>query len=278
MTDEPQLPVDSFRDAAPFLRRPFTPAAVKFKVQATWPTGALIVAYIDARLTVERLNLIVPHLWSDQYTALGGKQMWCHLTVDGITRHDVGEGDGKGLVSDALKRAAVKFGVGVSLYAIPKMTLNNDMLKRKQRGQKEEVTLTDAGERRVRSLYETWLKDHGIAAFGEPLNHGDVEGAQGDAEAEAPVSEPSVPPKAEPPVSDVPAPDLWYDATVERMKALKMTNAMIREMLEEIGTPIPEHVSSYLRLVRDLNDSRRGMVDVWLLERESVGTPLEPVA
>jgi hypothetical protein len=82
------------------------------------------------------------------------------------------------------------------------------------------------------------------------------------------------------PVSDVPAPDLWYDATAERMKTLKMTNAMIRAMLEEIGVPVPENVSSYLRLVRGLNDSRRGMVDVWLLERESAGTPLatEPVA
>lgn len=179
-----EFPVDSFRDAARHLRRPFTPAAVKFKVQATWETGALIVSYIDARLVIERLNLIVPHLWSDQYTAVGGKQMWCHLTVDSITRHDVGEGEGKGLVSDALKRAGVKFGIGVSLYAVPQMMLNNDMLKRKQKGQKEEVTLTDKGEKHVRQMYTTWLDQHGVKAFGKPLDHGDVEGAQGDHEAD----------------------------------------------------------------------------------------------
>jgi hypothetical protein len=190
------FPVESFKEAARHLRRPFTAAAVKFKVQATWETGALIVSYIDARLAIERLNLIVPHLWSDQYTAVGGKQMWCHLTVDDITRHDVGEGEGKGLVSDALKRAGVKFGIGVSLYAVPQMMLNNDMLKRKQKGQKEEVTLNDKGEKHVRKLYATWLEQHGVKAFGKPLDHGDVEGAQGDHEADtAPVE----------PVSDVPS-------------------------------------------------------------------------
>jgi hypothetical protein len=32
-----------------------------------------------------------------------------------------------------------------------------------------------------------WLDQHGREAFGEPLSHGDVEGAQGDPEADAPV-------------------------------------------------------------------------------------------
>jgi hypothetical protein len=50
-----EFPVETYKEAARHLRRPFTQAAVKFKVQATWPkdnpTGGLIVAYIDARLT-----------------------------------------------------------------------------------------------------------------------------------------------------------------------------------------------------------------------------------
>jgi hypothetical protein len=73
MSDE--FPCDSFKAAARHLRRPFTPAAVRFKVQATWPkdkpTGGLIVAYIDARLVTERLNLVVPHLWADAYRPVG---------------------------------------------------------------------------------------------------------------------------------------------------------------------------------------------------------------
>lgn len=189
------FPVESFRDAAPHLRRPFTPAAVKFKVQATWPkdnpTGGLIVGYIDARLVVERLNLVLPHLWHDEYEPLGGKHLICRLTVDGITRQDIGEGQGKGLYSDALKRAAVKFGVGVSLYAIPKMTLNASDGTLKQRQTRDGLTLelTPKGESLLRTMYAAWLEKHGQKAFGDPLDHGDVEDAAGDPD-EAGHSEP----------------------------------------------------------------------------------------
>jgi hypothetical protein len=114
--------------------------------------------------------------------------MWCHLTVDGITRHDVGEGEGKGLVSDALKRAAVKFGVGVSLYAIPKMILSTEDGTVKQKRTKDGVTLeiTPKGEKQLRAVYAQWLDLHGSEAFGAPLDHGDLDGAQGDHEVETP--------------------------------------------------------------------------------------------
>src|SRR5690554_6875287 len=116
------MSVDTFQQAAPELRRPFTAQAVKFKVQAVFGTSALIVAYIDSRLVVERLNHVCPHLWSDAYSDDGTV---CALTIDGITRHDVGSPSAtearKGLYSDVFKRAAVKFGVGVSLYATPQI-------------------------------------------------------------------------------------------------------------------------------------------------------------
>ncbi len=192
-TDSP-FPVDSYRDAAAHTRRPFTSAAVKFKVQSLTKDGskALIVAYIDARLVVERLNLICPHLWHDAYEPVGGgKGLVCHLTVDGITRRDVGEGVGKALFSDALKRAAVKFGVGVSLYAVPRTWLPVDGKHVKAAG--KNAYMQDAGEQACRDAYTRWLNDAGIRAFGEPLDHGDVEGAQGDTEADSEqVAEPSM--------------------------------------------------------------------------------------
>jgi hypothetical protein len=187
-TPETALPVDSFRDAAPHLRRPFTAAAVKFKVQATWPkqnpANGLVVAYIDARLAVERLNLVCPHLWIDEYQPIQGGLL-CRLTIDGLTRHDIGEGVGKGLYSDALKRAAVKFGVGVSLYAIPQSFIGvaDGSAKPKQSGNGPTLVLTDVGERIIRDRYRTWLALTGTQAFGDPLDHGDVEGSQGDADA-----------------------------------------------------------------------------------------------
>lgn len=218
LRDVSEFPLDTFRDAARELRRPFTAAAVKFKVQATWPkdnpTGGLIVCYIDARLVVERLNLILPDRWSDGYEPTAKGLMWCHLTVDGITRSDIGEGDGKGLVSDALKRAAVKFGIGVSLYATPKMILNvNDgHLKVKRTNKGPSLELTPNGETRVRDIYSAWLDVRGAQAFGSPLDHGDADDAQGDAEtgelpAEAITDDaPSEPRRGEIPPLDSPDP------------------------------------------------------------------------
>lgn len=185
-----ECPVDNFRDAYPFLRRPFTPAAIKFKVQAQWPktnpTGALIVPYIDARLAAGRLNAVIPDKWSTQFKPDGEGNLVCHLTVDGVTRSDIGSDyKGKGLWSDALKRAAVHFGVGESLYILPKMILNvGEQLKVNNQGK---VEITPAGDKHCRSVYSMWLEDIGTKAFGEPLDHGDVLYE----EVEEPVTEPS---------------------------------------------------------------------------------------
>ncbi len=169
--------VDSFKEAAPLLRRPFTPQAVRFKLQTK---GGLVVAYIDQRLVVERFNLVCPHLWHDRFEPTPGGNLLCHLTVDGITRTDIGEGKGKGLFSDALKRAAVKFGVGVSLYAVPQQWAKGAQLKADRNG--EPAGLTPQGEQAMRTAYAAWLDAVGIQAFGEPLDHGDADDAQGDIE------------------------------------------------------------------------------------------------
>lgn len=200
-SDLAQLPVASYRDAVEYLRRPFTASAVRYKVQAQTPKGnrptrALVVCYIDARLVIERLNLVCPHLWSDAYEPTA-KAMWCHLTVDGITRHDVGEpGDSpqgskpKALVSDALKRAAVKFGVGVSLYATPQIWLDMARAEVEQRfagkddrGQEKfRLEITARGLQVCQAAYQRWLDEHAVQVFGQPLDHGDVLDAVGDYE------------------------------------------------------------------------------------------------
>jgi hypothetical protein len=117
------LPVTSLRAALPFLRRPYTAEAVRWKVQVAWPkdnpTAGQVVAYIDARLVIERLNLVVAELWAPAITHLGSELYRCDLTIDGVTRSDVGQGKGKAGWSDSLKRSAVMFGVGVSVYALP---------------------------------------------------------------------------------------------------------------------------------------------------------------
>jgi hypothetical protein len=190
---EAGLPVDSLREAAPYLRRPFTPEAIKFKVQTVFggASGCLVVAYIDARLVIERLNLVVPDLWHARYAPIDGTKLaWCFLTIadreSSVTRSDIGEGQGrsegqqvKAMISDALKRAAVHFGVGVSVYALPQITLNADQphVKKKKTPKGEQtLVLTDEGHEKLRRRYAAWLeqKPHG---FGPALHHGDVEGA-----------------------------------------------------------------------------------------------------
>lgn len=182
------FPLQTFEEAARDLRRPFTPEAIKHKVQATFGNAALIVPYIDARLVIERLNLVIPQHWAAEYRR-EGKLLWCDLTIDGITRSDVGENyQGKGLISDSLKRSAVHFGVAVSLYAIPKIVLeeSDGHVKKKKVAKKDTLVLTPNGETRCRDLYDAWLDTIGRKKFGEPLDHGDAQDAIGDPDAEAP--------------------------------------------------------------------------------------------
>lgn len=188
--DRQRLPVSTLAEAIPHLRRPFTPEAIRFKVQSVFkdkdgnPTGCLIVAYIDARLASERLNRVIPAAWHATYKSVEGtKLMWCGLTVDGATRWDVGEstkGMSKDLVSDALKRAAVHFGVGVSCYALPQITLwmreSHDRIEVRGKGDKRTIVLTEHGHAKLREGYARWLEEHGIERFGPPLDHGDVVG------------------------------------------------------------------------------------------------------
>jgi hypothetical protein len=205
---EVSFPVDTYKDAAVHLRRPFTAAAVRFKVQAATPrdnpTRALVVTYIDARLVIERLNMVVPHLWHDAYRAGGNpKALWCDLTIDGITRSDVGEASDseqgsspKALVSDALKRAAVKFGVGVSLYAMPQIWLDvaTGTVKQKTNRNGKTLEMTPKGEASCRDAYTRWLDQRGRDAYGPPLDHGDVFDSAGDYETRRPAEDLAFPP------------------------------------------------------------------------------------
>lgn len=190
--DGKRLPVTTLAEAIPHLRRPFTPEAIRFKVQSVFkgkegqpPSGCLIVAYIDARLASERLNRVIPGGWHAEYKMIDGSQMmWCRLTVDGVARTDVGastKGMSKDLVSDALKRAAVQFGVGVSCYALPEIKIfmrdSRDRIKVQQTSKGPTILLTEYGHETLRAGYDKWLTEHGIDRFGPPLDHGDVVGS-----------------------------------------------------------------------------------------------------
>lgn len=117
------------------LREPFPAELIKWKIQTNPREGeewAVVVAYGDARDVCERLDAATGGNWSAAFapppvTAGDWPALECALTVCGVTRRDVGtverprEGDDatKDLYSDALKRAAVQFGVFAFLYRFP---------------------------------------------------------------------------------------------------------------------------------------------------------------
>lgn len=100
--------------------------AISWRAQSVTKDGtkAMALAYIDARDVMDRLDEVCgPSGWQDRYEFHGARTV-CYLSirVDGewITKAD-GAGDSdveaeKGAISDALKRAAVKWGIGRYLY------------------------------------------------------------------------------------------------------------------------------------------------------------------
>jgi hypothetical protein len=111
------------------LAAPFDPSEVKFKPQAVSGNRALALPYVDARVIQDRLDDVLGVLgWCDSYECLPDGAVVCRLRIrvggEWITKEDVGgqseqpdEGDRrKASFSDALKRAAVKFGLGRYLY------------------------------------------------------------------------------------------------------------------------------------------------------------------
>jgi hypothetical protein len=183
------LNAPSLAEALPHLRRPFSPAAVKYKIQTNPKADdkpALIVAFIDARLASERLNYVCPGEWGTRFESVEGGVL-CHLTVFGETRCDVGWSKGrttdidlKSVYSDAFKRAAVHFGVGVSLYALPQMRLRAPEIKKFG----QSWYIERKGEDVLRGQYIAFLNGKG-SQFGEPLDHGDDWDSQGGEEVAA---------------------------------------------------------------------------------------------
>lgn len=258
---EDDLPVNGLAEALPHLRRPFERAAVRWKVQSAGDGYGIVIAYIDARLVIERLNLVVGYGWQDEYRAHAQGVEECALTLYGVTRQDVGTGQGpqsaKAMRSDALKRTAVKFGVGVSIYALKSVLLgatpnrepqgDRRLVKNREKGGQGKkfwtAELSKAAEVWLGDTYERWLDARGEKLFGPPLAHGDEEGAAGmEGEEQPPASEPvEVSPEDGAPQLD----DERARAARERVKAAyaeirKMNAAAIppaqnRRELEEAG-------------------------------------------
>jgi hypothetical protein len=126
------------------LAEPFAPTEVKWKPQSVKGSRALAVCYVDARLVQDRLDDVFGvGGWQDEYTPLPNGSVLCRLRVkvggEWVAKQDVGseseqpdEHDRtKAAFSDALKRVAVKYGIGRYLYRLGHQWCDYDPAKRR---------------------------------------------------------------------------------------------------------------------------------------------------
>jgi hypothetical protein len=125
------------------LAAPFEISKVGWKPQSVKGNRAMALAYIDARDVQDRLDEVLGvENWQDEYQLLPDNSVMCKLKLKvgkkWIQKMDVGspseQPDGgdrlKAAFSDALKRAAVKFGIGRYLYRLEATWCDYDPAKR----------------------------------------------------------------------------------------------------------------------------------------------------
>jgi hypothetical protein len=141
---EPTMPEDVIQKITEELAAPFDAKEVKWKPQAIKNNSCLAVAYVDVRVIQDRLDEVLGVAgWQDEYQLLPDNSVMCRLKLKfgkrWITKVDVGspseQPDGgdrlKAAFSDALKRAAVKFGISRYLYRLPSQWVDYDPVKKK---------------------------------------------------------------------------------------------------------------------------------------------------
>ena len=142
------------------LRTPVPAEEVRWKAQVVDKEKgrAMMVAYVDARWVSEKLDEATGGDWEFRYELLElvGDSVVVKgvLTVCGVTREDVGQYHGgqdsdsfKAAVSDALKRSAVLFGVGASVYGYPKAWVNYDARTKRPSDADMEALVSSLSER-----------------------------------------------------------------------------------------------------------------------------------
>ena len=109
------------------LRAPFRDEDVFWRIDRSFGQWARVLCYLDARAVMDRLDAAVgAGNWQDSYAETASGKNICTLSIraddhwvrksDGAGNTNI-EGD-KGGLSDAFKRAAVKWGIGRHLYSL----------------------------------------------------------------------------------------------------------------------------------------------------------------
>jgi hypothetical protein len=212
------LPARTRVDAAVLLRRPFAPGAIGFRAMMKVPLNgdpfgrAQVAEYIGAQSVLQRLNVVVPGRWRQEFKPIdpppSSKRLYtaCRLIVTLPTTEgepdaeavyeDVGEMDGasraglKALYSDARKRAAVAAGIGAYLYtALEPVVLpigrdDRQVQLIRRTGKPDMHALSPGTERWLRHGHQQRMGTDAVRRdLGEILSHGEPERGMGQGEA-----------------------------------------------------------------------------------------------
>jgi hypothetical protein len=147
------------------LSEPFPLEYIEWRVGSTNgdKSKGLALCYVDARAVMDRLDSVCgPDGWQCNYSAAPGNAIICNLGVliagdwiwkaDGAGATDV-EGE-KGMLSDALKRAAVRWGVGRYLY-----DLKSPWVELEPAGRS--VKIKDSERKKLDELHENFASTSG---------------------------------------------------------------------------------------------------------------------
>ena len=116
------------KEQAQALRKPFPPETI-----GTLPKGGTQLRYVGHAAVTDRLLEVDPEWnWEPFATTEHGLpaldeagNLWIRLTVNGVTRPGVGDGNNmKERIGDAIRNAAIRFGVALDLWSKDELESN----------------------------------------------------------------------------------------------------------------------------------------------------------
>src|SRR5665213_654535 len=216
------LPAGSYAQALPYLRAPYTPSVIRFRIQTVPDQASLpcvVVLYVNSETVMDRFNIVCGSEWTrPEFTVLkhreekSGNRTVHHVkaratfSVYGEMFTDTAEASGPSEVqaefnanARAFKRAARWPGPGQSLYQPSQIAMfrgDRDNQLRTWSNDLRKPHIDERAERFLLEHYEKVLAEKIIPVYGQPFDHLLALGAAASAPstpeiAGAPVAAPS---------------------------------------------------------------------------------------
>lgn len=159
-------------EVATALRKPFPPESV-----GKLPKGGVMLDYVGHAAVTDRLLTVDPD-WSWDFALYradgtpvlndGEGNLWITLTICGVTRKGVGDGkNAKERIGDALRNAAMRFGVALDLWAKENLVEFAQSANRPepQRAQRPTDRLLDPKSPLAKAMYASLRDAEGAGHF-----------------------------------------------------------------------------------------------------------------